>query len=137
MAGALDDLVADMVRGWATVARAWLDAANRMLIGFLDLADVESGPMSFNQRVVTVPRQPAPTAVHPRGFTDWDENELAPAALTLEPAQVSADDMTTVRLVVQPPKGTASGTYTGSLHDHTGTCVLEEVVLYVVGDKAP
>jgi hypothetical protein len=137
MAGALDDLVAAMVRGWATVARAWLEAANAMAIGFLDLADVESGSMSFNQEVVIVPRQPAVTAVHPRGFTDWDQNELAPAALTLEPAQVSADKVTKVRLVVQPPQGTASGTYTGSLHDPTGTCVLEEVGVYVVGDKAP
>lgn len=137
MAGALDDLVAAMVRGWATVARAWLEAANAMAIGFLDLADVESGPMSFNQQVVVVPRQPAATAVHPRGFTDWDQNELAPAAVTLEPAQVSAADVTEVRLVVKPPQGTASGTYTGSLHDPTGTCVVEEVGVYVVGDKAP
>ena len=137
MAGTLDDLVAALVRGWAAMARAWIEAANAMAIGFLDLAEVESGPMSFNQEVVIVPRQPAATAVHPRGFTDWDQNELAPTALTLEPAQVSADTVTKVRLVVQPPQGTASGTYTGSLHDPTGTCVLEEVGVYVVGDKAP
>jgi hypothetical protein len=137
MAGPLDDLVAAVVRGWATVARAWLEAANAMAIGFLDLPDVESGPMSFNQQIVIVPRQPAATAVHPRSFTDWDQNELAPAALTLEPAEVSADGVTKVRLVVQPPHGTASGTYTGSFHDPAGTCVLEEVGVYVVGDKAP
>ncbi|HET9121196.1 MAG TPA: hypothetical protein VFN72_11760 [Solirubrobacterales bacterium] len=137
MAGASDDLVAALVRGWATVAQAWLEAANAMTIGFLDLADAETGPMDFNQQVVIVPRQPAATPIHPRGFTDWDQNELAPAALTLEPAQIAADAVTKVRLVAKPPPGTASGTYTGSLHDPTGTCVFEEVVVYVVGDKAP
>jgi hypothetical protein len=137
MAGALDDLVAATVRGWATVARAWLEAANAVAIGLLDLADVESGRTSFNEEVVVVPRQPAAAPLHPRGFTDWDSNELPAAALALDPSDVKAGKATEVRLVVEPPQGTASGTYTGSLHDPTGTCVLEEVGVYVVGDKAP
>ena len=137
MAGALDDLVVAVVRGWAAVARAWIEAANAMAIGFLDLADVESGRTGFNEETVVVPGQPAATAVHPRGFIDWDHNELAPAALTVEPAQVTAGKVTKVRVVVQPPQGTASGTYTGSLHDPTGVCLFEEVAVYVVGDESP
>lgn len=137
MAGSLDDLVAAAVRGWAGVARAWIEAANAMVIEFLDLADVESGRTGFNEEIVVVPQQPAPTDVHPRGFTDWDHNELAPAALTVEPAQVNAGKVTEVRVVVQAPQGTASGTYTGSLHDPTGVCLFEEVAVYVVGDKSP
>jgi hypothetical protein len=137
MAGALDDLVAAAVRGWATVARAWLEAANAMTIGFLDLADVESGPKGFNEEVVVVPRQSAATPLHPRSFTDWDHNELPRAALALDPSDVKAGEATKVRLLVQPPTGTASGTYTGSLHDPSGACLLEEVGVYVVGDQSP
>jgi hypothetical protein len=137
MAGALDDLVAAAVRGWATVAWAWIEAANAMAIGLLDLADVESGPKGFNEEVVVVPRQPAATPLHPRGFTDWDHNVLQPAAFDLDPSDVKAGEATKVRLLVQPPAGTASGTYTGSLHDPTGACLLEEVGIYVVGDKSP
>ena len=137
MAGALDDLVAAAVRGWAAVARAWIEAGNAMAIEFLDLADVESGHTGFNEETVVVPRQPAATAVRPRGFTDWDHNELPLAALTVEPAQVNADKVTEMRVLVQPPQGTASGTYTGSLHAPTGVCLFEEVAVYVVGDKSP
>ena len=42
-----------------------------------------------------------------------------------------------VRIAVEPPQGTASGTYTGSLHDPAGVCLFEEVAVYVVGDKSP
>jgi hypothetical protein len=137
MAGALDDLVAAVVRGWAAVARAWIEAANAIAIGFLDLADVESGRTGFNEEIVVVPGQPAATDVHPRGFTDWDHNELPSVALTVEPAQVNAGKVTEVRIAVEPPQGTASGTYTGSLHDPAGVCLFEEVAVYVVGDKSP
>jgi len=137
MAGALDDLVGAMVRGWATVAQAWLEAANAMAIGFLDLADVESVLTGFNEEVVLLPRQGASTPLHPGPFIDWDQNQLPVAALTVEPPHVKAGEVTEVRVVVEPPQGTASGTYTGSLCDPTGACLLEGVGVYVVGDKPP
>ncbi len=55
----------------------------------------------------------------------------------MTPAQVEAGKITEVVVSVQPPPGTASGTYTGSLYDPTGTCVLEEIGIYVVGDRSP
>jgi hypothetical protein len=137
MAGTLDDLVTAVVRGWAAVARAWIEAANAMTIGFLDLADVESGRPGFNEGVVVVPQQQAPTALQPGPFSDWDQNQLPSAAFTLTPSQISAGEVTEVLLLVEPPQGTASGTYTGSLYDPTGACLLEEVGVYVVGDKSP
>jgi len=137
MAGPLDDLVAAGVRSWLSVAQAWIDAANDIVIAWLDLADVESGGRSFNEEAVTVPAQRTPIDLHPRGFTDWDQNELPPTALTIEPAQVDGGAVTKVRVVVVPPDGTPSGTYTGSLHDPAGTRVVEEVGVYVVGDRLP
>ena len=137
MANTLDDLVGAAVRTWATVARTWIEAANTALVGWLDVADAESVLTGFNEEVVLVPRQQAATALHPGPFTDWDQNQLPPAALTVQPAQVNAGEVTEVRVVVQPPNGTASGTYTGSLYDPTGACLLKGVGVYVVGDKPP
>ena len=54
----------------------------------------------------------------------------------MKPAGVEAGKVTDVIVSVQPPEGTASGTYTGTLCDSNGTCLLEEVGVYVVGDKA-
>jgi hypothetical protein len=137
MAGALDDLVAAMVRGWATVARAWIEAANAMAIGFLDLADVESGRPGFNEEIVFVPGQPKATPLHARDFTDWDHNELPPDAFDLDPSDVKAGEPTQVRLLVQPPENAVSGTYTGSLCDSNGACLLDEIGVYVVGETPP
>jgi hypothetical protein len=137
MAGALDDLVAAVVRGWATMAWTWMEAANAIAIALLDLPDVESGHPGFNQAAVMVPPQQAPTALHPKAFSNWDDHPLPDNALTLDPAQVNAGEATQVRLVVQPPAGTASGTYTGSLCNAMGTGLLDEIGVYVVGDTLP
>jgi hypothetical protein len=137
MASTLDDLVAAAVRTWATVARAWIEAANAILIGWLDLADVETGRTGFNEEVVVVPAQLAPTALNPGSFSNWDQDQLPAEALAVKPAEVNAGEHTEVLVLVQPPKGTASGTYTGSLYDPTGTCLIEEVGVYVVGDRSP
>jgi hypothetical protein len=137
MADTLDDLVGAAVRTWATVARTWIEAANTVLVGWLDVADAESMLTGFNEEVVLLPRQQAATALHAGPFTDWDQNQLRPAALTVEPAQVNAGEVTEVRVKVQPPHGTASGTYRGSLYDPTGACLLKGVDVYVVGDRPP
>ena len=55
----------------------------------------------------------------------------------MKPAGVEAGKITHVIVSVQPPAGTASGTYTGTLCDSNGTCLLEEVGVYVVGDRSP
>lgn len=137
MAGALDELVAAVVRGWATVARSWIEAANAIAVGWLDLADVESGITGFNEEVVLVPPQQGATPLRPGSFTDWDHNQLPDAALTLVPGQVKAGETTQMSVVVEPPEDTASGTYMGSLYDPSGTCVVADVGVYVVGDRSP
>ena len=138
MAGSLDDLVAAAVRAWATVARAWIEATNAIGVGLLDMPAVESGRRSFNAEVVVVPAQQTPTALHPGRFDNWDHKELPPAALTVAPLQVGAGQATEVCVQVQPPAGTASGTYTGSLYDSPGgACLVEGIGVYVVGDSPP
>jgi hypothetical protein len=137
MAGALDDLVAAVVRGWAMVARTWIEAANAILVAMLDLPDVESGRPGFNVAAVVVPPQQAPTALRPEDFSNWDLDQLPGDALTVEPGQVKAGEATTVRLLVRPPEGTASGTYTGSLCNATGVRLLDGIGVYVVGDTPP
>jgi hypothetical protein len=137
MSSTLDELVATATQTGATVARTWIQAANAVLIGWLDVPDVESGRSSFNQGFVLVPAQQSVTPLSPESFSNWDDKKLDNGALKVNPAEVEAGKVTEMIVSVQPPKGTASGTYTGSLYDPTGTCVVEEVGVYVVGDKAP
>jgi hypothetical protein len=137
MAGTLDGLVAAAVRAWATAARTWIETANAILIGWLELGDVESGQTGFNTEFVVVPAQPATTGLHPGRFANWDHEELPPPALAVAPPQVNAGEATKVCLLVKPPKGTASGTYTGSLCAPSGAPLIEDVGVYVVGDTSP
>ena len=137
MAGPLDELVAAGVGAWSSVAQAWIKAANDIVVAWLDLADVESGRRSFNKEAVVVPAQQAPTDLHPGPFSNWDRDHIPPEALAVVPAGVKAGEATEVLLVVQPPEGTCSGTYTGSLCDPNGACLLDEIGVYVVGDTPP
>jgi hypothetical protein len=137
MASALDDLVATAVRTWATVARSWIGAANAILVGWLDVPDVESGRSAFNEGFVLVPAQQSPTVLSPESFSNWDDDPLPNHALAVKPAGVESGTVTEVIVSVQPPAGTASGTYTGMLCDSNGTCLLEDVGIYVVGDRSP
>ena len=137
MASTLDDLVAAAVRTWATVARTWIRAANAILVAWLDVPDVESGRSGFNEGFVLVPAQQSPTPLRPESFSNWDDDPLPNNALAVTPAGVEAGMVTEVILSVQPPPGTASGTYTGTLCDSNGACVVEEVGIYVVGDRSP
>ena len=137
MASTLDDLVAAAMRTWATVARTWIEAANAILIGWLEVADVETGRTSFNEEFVVVPAQQAPTALNPGSFSNWDKKTLPAGALAVKPVEVKAGEITEVVVSVQPPGGTASGTYVGSLCDASGACLLPEVGVYVVGDRSP
>lgn len=137
MASTLDDLVGAAVRTWANVARTWIEAANTILVGWLDVPDVESGGTGFNEGSVVVPAQQSPTDLSPESFSNWDNDPLPKHALAVKPAGVEAGKITQVIVSVQPPAGTASGTYTGTLCDSNGTCLLEEVGVYVVGDRSP
>jgi hypothetical protein len=137
MAERLDDLVAAAVQAWVTVAGAWIEAANAIGVAWLDLPAVESGRPGFNEEIVALSAQRAPTALHPEAFSDWDDNKLPREALIVEPDQVNAGEATNVRLLVQPPKDTTSGTYTGSLCDSSGACLVDEIGVYVVGDTPP
>jgi hypothetical protein len=137
MASTLDDLVAAAVRTWATVARTWIEGANAVLVGWADLPDVESGRTGFNEELVVVPAQQAQTALKPESFSNWDQDHLPAEALAVKPAGVKAGEITEVVVSVQPPQGTASGTYVGSLCDSSGACLLPDVGVYVVGDRSP
>jgi hypothetical protein len=137
MAGPLDELVAAGVGAWSSVAQAWIKAANDIVVAWLDLADVESGRRSFNKEPVVVPAQQAPTDLQPGPFSNWDRDHIPPEALAVVPAGVKAGEATEVLLVVQPPEGACSGTYTGSLCDPNGACLLDEIGVYVVGDTPP
>jgi len=132
-----DDLVAAGVRAWLTMVQASIEAANDIVVAWLDVADVESGRLGFNEEIVFVTGQPDATPLHPRDFTDWDDNELPPDAFDLDPSDVKAGEATQVRLLVQPPAGAVSGTYTGSLCDSNGACLLDEIGVYVVGETPP
>ena len=76
MASTLDDLVAAAMRTWATVARTWIEAANAILVGWLDVPDVESGRTGFNEESVVVPAQQSPTDLSPESFSNWDDDQL-------------------------------------------------------------
>jgi hypothetical protein len=138
MASPLDDLMAAAARGWATVGRSWIEAANAIAVSCLDMPAVESGRTGFNEEVVVVPAQQAPTALRPGPFADWDQNVLPPAALAVVPAQVGAGEVTEVCVRVHPAGGIASGTYMGSLFSSPGgACLVEGIGVYVVGDSSP
>lgn len=137
MAGPVDDLMTAGVRAWLTMVQASIDAANDIVVAWLDLADVESGRPGFNEEIVFVPGQPDATPLHPTDFTDWDDNELPPHAFDLDPSDVKAGEPTQVRLLVRAPEGAVSGTYMGSLCDSNGACLLDEVGVYVVGETPP
>jgi len=137
MAATLDDLAAAGVRAWLRILQVSIEAANDLVVAWLDLADVENGQPGFNEEIVFVPEQPDATPLHPRDFTDWDGNRLAPDAFELAPSEVEAGEATRIRLLVQPPEGAVSGTYTGSLCDSNGACLLDEIGVYVVGETPP
>jgi len=136
---AVDDFTKAAVRGWATAAHAWMEAANSVLVSWWDLADVERGRPGFNEETVWVPAQGAPVTVHPGRFADVEGRELPREAVFVVPSRVRADEDTEVRLqVIGPLQSVASGTYTGSLLDSPyGIPLVDEVGVYVVGDRAP
>jgi hypothetical protein len=136
MAGPLDDLVAAWVRAWLAMAQASIEAANDIVVAWLELGDVETGRPGFNEEIVMLSAH-APTSLHPQAFSNWDDDQLPLDALTVEPGQVNGGEATEVRLMVQPPQGAVSGTYTGSLCDSEGACLLDEVGVYVVGETPP
>ena len=84
-------------------------------------------------------RQSAPVTVHPGRFADVEGRELPREAVFVVPSRVRADEDTEVRLqVIGPLQNVASGTYTGSLLDSPyGIPLVDEVGVYVVGDRAP
>jgi len=135
MADPVDDLTTAAVRAWATVAQAWFEAANAIVLSWVDMAAVESGRTAFNEETVLVGAQGA-TALRPGRFADWDDNALPPAAIAVVPAQVAGGEDTEVCVRVRAPGNVTSGTYTGSLLDSGGSCVAEEIAVYVVGGPA-
>ncbi|HEX6227955.1 MAG TPA: hypothetical protein VFZ41_00660 [Solirubrobacterales bacterium] len=135
MADRLDDLVTAAVRAWAVAARAWIEAGNAIGVSWLDLPAVESGRTGFNEETVVVPAQPAATELHSDEFAGWDEHKLPPEAITVLPPRVDAGEETEVCVRIQAPPGTPSGTYTGSLCSPGGTCLVDRIGVYVVGDS--
>lgn len=134
-----DDLTTAAVRAWAIAGRAWMEAANAIVVGWLDLPGVEKGDAGFNEEVIVVPAQPAPTILHPGPFANgWDGSELPRGAVSVIPRRVAAAMETEVRVRVRQPANMASGTYTGSLLDAPGgACLVDEIGVYVVGGSAP
>jgi len=135
MADPVDDLATAAVRAWATVAQAWVEAANAIVLSWLDLPAVESRRTGFNEETVVVGTQ-GTTALRPGRFADWDDNALPPAAIAVEPSQVAGGEDTDVCVRVRAAGNITSGTYTGSLLDPGGTCVADEIAVYVVGGPA-
>lgn len=138
MADPLNELVSASVRAWATVARAWIENANEIWLTVLDAPAAESDQLGFNEETVLVPAQPAATGVRPGRFADADDSPLPAAAISIAPANLVAGADTEVCVRIEPPPGSASGTYTGSLWDSSGSrCIVDEIGVYVVGDRAP
>ncbi|HEY7456127.1 MAG TPA: hypothetical protein VH703_02530 [Solirubrobacterales bacterium] len=138
MANRLEDLAAAAVGAWAIAGRAWMEAVNEVGVGWLDLADVEGGRASFNEETVVIGPQLVPTVLHPGRFVDWGGNELPAEAVEVDPRRIPPGRQTTVRVRVEPPPGTASGTYTGSLRSAPdGPRLVDEIGVYVVGDSVP
>lgn len=138
MANSFNDLASAALRAWATLARAWLEGATSVWFTVIDLAETESDEQGFNEAVVVVPAQAAPTALKLDRFADADDRQLSPAAIGVSPADLVAGEDTKVRISVTPPAGTASGTYSGSLWNSAKSkCLAEEIQLYVVGDQLP
>lgn len=139
MADQVNELARSAVRAWTIVARAWMEAANAIIVSWLDLPAVERGTSGFNEEVVRIPAQSTPTALHPGHFADsWDENQLPPDGVTVVPPQIRAGAETEVAVRVLQPERLASGTYVGSLLDSPdGNSVVDEISIYVVGGRAP
>ncbi|HEX6687449.1 MAG TPA: hypothetical protein VF085_02155 [Solirubrobacterales bacterium] len=128
------DLTTAAVGAWATVARAWIEAADEIAVSWLDFAAAESGQTGFNEEVVVVEAQPAATDLRLGRFVDWDDNELPAAAVAVEPPRVPAGVETAVRVRVHSSGDLTSGTYTGALlKAHDGTPLVDEIGVYVVG----
>ena len=138
MSDPLNDLVATAIRAWASVAGAWIESANAVLVSLLDLSDTESDQLGFNEETVLIPPQPAACDVSAGRFADIDDTPLPAEVISVTPHALAAGVETKVCVRVTPPPGTASGTYMGTLRDSSGgQCVAEEVGVYVVGDRAP
>ena len=138
MADPLNDLVATAVRAWASAAGAWIESANAVLVGLMELSDTESGQFGFNEETVLVPAQAAACAVSAGRFADIDDTPLPVEVISVTPDALGAGVATRVCVRVTPPPGTASGTYMGTLTETSGgRCLAEEVGVYVVGDRAP
>lgn len=138
MTDRLDDLTTDAVGAWATVTGAWMEAVNEIWLSWLDLGAVESGQTGFNEEVVVVKAQPVPTDLRLGPFTDWDGKELQRDTVHVEPPRVPAGQETAVRVWVDPRDNLASGTYTGQLLNASdGVPLVEEIGVYVVGDRVP
>jgi hypothetical protein len=134
-----DDFTKAAARAWAVAAKASMEAANAIFVSWLDLPAVEAGDPGFNEEVVAVPAQPAPTDLHPGPFANrWDGNELPAGTVGLVPRRLAAGVETEVRVYVRAPAGLKSGTYSGSLLDSPGgTRLVDDIGLYVVGGRAP
>jgi hypothetical protein len=138
MSDPVNDLVGNAVRAWASVARAWIASANAAWVSLLDLSDPESDQLGFNEETVMVPAQSEGCAVCAGPFVDFDNTQLPAEVISVTPQALVGGVETKVCVRVDPPKGTASGTYMGTLLDSPGgRCVAEEVGVYVVGDHAP
>jgi len=138
MADRLDDLATATAGAWAIAGRAWMEAVNAIGVGWLDLANVESGQSGFNREAVVVGPQLIATDLHLGRFTNWAGEALPHDAISVEPSRIPAGKATTVNVRVEPPEGTASGTYTGSLSNApNGACLVDGIGIYVVGDNLP
>jgi len=138
MSDPLNDLIGTAVRAWASVAGAWIESANAVWISLLDMSDRETDQRGFNEETVLVAAQSAACGVSAGPFVDFDNTQLPAAVISVTPQALAAGVETKVCVRVEPPPGTASGTYMGTLVEPSGgRCVAEEVGVYVVGDRAP
>lgn len=137
MSDRLDDLVTDAVGAWAIAGRAWMEAVNKIGVGWLDLANVESGQSGFNEEEVVVGPQLFATELRLGKFSNWNGEEIPQKAISVEPSRIPAGRATPVRVKVKSGKGLASGTYTGKLLSALDrTSLVGAIGIYVVGDRA-
>jgi hypothetical protein len=138
MADRLDELARDAAKASALVGYATLEAANEILVGWLDMAEVESALAGLNEEIVVVGFRTERVDLVPGVFSNWEGKTLDPDSVDIEPARLEPGGITTVRVKVKPADGVVSGTYTGPLQrtpDHSP--VVPEVSIYVVGDTEP